>query len=124
MPMFAAISRSKLVVVSQVLGSFSFGLSTRLLAALMLLKSVPFRSRFTSPGWYSLSLFRSCQLNVTLAVAFRLKSSAYVPAGKTVGQSRGPEKVCAGRNECCRSQRTPRLNVSLFVGRQLSLRYQ
>src|SRR5438105_4553089 len=49
-PMLAAISRSKLTVVSHVFGDSRFGFSIRLLAAVMLLKSELFTSRFTSPG--------------------------------------------------------------------------
>src|SRR3982751_4063086 len=75
-PILAASSRSKLAVVSHVSGDFKFGFRIRLLAAVMLLKSVLFGSRFTSPGSYSLSPFRSCQLNTANAVALRLNASA------------------------------------------------
>ena len=71
-----ASMRSKLAVVSQMSGDLRSGFKIRLLAAVMLLKSVLLKLRFTSPGSYSLSPFRSCQVNIACAVAFLLNASA------------------------------------------------
>src|SRR5689334_25075028 len=78
-PRLAASSRSKLAVDSQVSGDLRFGLRIRLLAAVMLLKSVLFRARFTSPGSYSRSPLRSSQVITALALPLRLHASPYDP---------------------------------------------